>query len=148
MDGINNNALEAAEFIKTKIINKPDIAIVLGSGLGSLANKLTNVINIEYKDIPGFPVSTVKGHAGMLVCGTLGNKTVLAMKGRFHYYEGYDISQVVLYVRVFKHLGINKLILTNAAGGINREFRPGDLMIIKDHISFFCTITPERKKYR
>lgn len=129
---------KTAQFIKSKIGTVPKIAIILGSGLGPLVNDIKNSTEIDYKDIPGFPLSTVEGHAGKLVCGELGNKPVIAMKGRFHYYEGYDISQVVIAIRIFKLLGISELLVTNAAGGINKAFKPGDLMIIKDHISFFA----------
>lgn len=129
---------ETARYIKSKLGSVPKIAIILGSGLGPLVDDIKNSIEIDYKDIPGFPLSTVEGHAGKLVCGELGNKPVIAMKGRFHYYEGYDISQVVIAVRVFKLLGINDLLVTNAAGGINKSFSPGDLMIIRDHVSFFA----------
>ncbi len=129
---------KTAQFIKSKVGLVPKIAIILGSGLGPLVDDIKNSIEIDYKDIPGFPLSTVEGHAGKLVCGEIGNKPVIAMKGRFHYYEGYDISQVVIAIRIFKLLGIRELLVTNAAGGINKSFKPGDLMIIKDHISFFA----------
>jgi len=129
---------EAAEYIKAKIGLKPEIAIVLGSGLGPLANEIEAGGSINYSDIPGFPATTVEGHEGRLVWGKIEGKPVIAMKGRFHYYEGYDISQVVLPIRAFKLAGINNLIVTNAAGGINKNFKPGDLMLITDHISFFA----------
>lgn len=138
---------KAAAYIESKLSNKPEIAIILGSGLGPLVDDITNSIEIDYKDIPGFPLSTVEGHAGKLVCGEISNKPVIAMKGRFHYYEGYDISQVVIAIRVFKLLGINQLLVTNAAGGINKSFKPGDLMIIKDHISFFAPSPLRGKNY-
>lgn len=129
---------EAGEYIKKKIGNTPQIAIVLGSGLGPLVNEIKEPLEIDYNDIPGFPVTTVEGHEGKLVFGKIGDKYILAMKGRFHYYEGYDISKVVFAIRVFKTMGINNIIVTNAAGGINKDFNPGDLMIIKDHIGFFA----------
>lgn len=129
---------ETVRYIKSKLSSIPKIGIILGSGLGPIVDDIKNSIEIDYKDIPGFPLSTVEGHAGKVVCGELGNKLVLAMKGRFHYYEGYDVSQVVIAIRVFKLLGINDLLVTNAAGGINKAFSPGDLMIIRDHISFFA----------
>jgi purine-nucleoside phosphorylase len=129
---------EAADFIKTKIGSKPQIGIILGSGLGSLVNALEHPLEVDYSDIPGFPQTTVPGHAGKLVFGMLGGKYVLVMKGRFHFYEGYNISQVVFHIRVFKLLGIDNLLVTNAAGGINTAFKPGDLMIITDHISLFA----------
>ena len=131
-------AQTAANYIKGIIKDKPEIGIILGSGLGPLANEIVNPIEIDYKSIPGFPVSTVEGHAGKLVFGTLEGKKVLAMKGRFHYYEGYDSQQVVLPVRVMKLLGIDNLLVTNAAGGLNTAFSAGALMLIKDHISFFA----------
>lgn len=129
---------EAGEYIKKKIGNTPQIAIVLGSGLGPLVNEIKEPLEIDYNDIPGFPVTTVEGHEGKLVFGKIGDKYILAMKGRFHHYEGYDISKVVFAIRVFKTMGINNIIVTNAAGGINKDFNPGDLMIIKDHIGFFA----------
>ena len=128
----------AADYISVRIDRVPQTAIIIGSGLGPLADSLEQPIEIDYRDIPGFPETTVKGHAGKLICGILGGRRVLAMKGRFHYYEGYDISQVVFHIRVFRLLGISGLIVTNAAGGVNTSFRPGDLMLITDHISFFA----------
>jgi purine-nucleoside phosphorylase len=137
MEEILKKAYEASEYIKKKMISKPQMAIVLGSGLGSLVDKMNNAVEISYSDIPNFPLTTVEGHAGRLVFGNLCGKPVLAMKGRFHYYEGYEISQVVFAVRVLKLLGIDRLIVTNAAGGINKDFKSGDLMLINDHIGFF-----------
>ncbi len=128
----------AADSIKNRIVGNPQIGVILGSGLGSLVNVLEQPVEIDYSEIPGFPRTTVKGHAGKLVYGKLGGKQVLVMKGRFHIYEGYDISQVVFHVRVFSLLGISNLLVTNAAGGINTGFKPGDLMMINDHISFFA----------
>jgi len=140
MDNLNSfdRVKEAALYIESKLNNKPQLAIILGSGLGPFGDHIEDAVAIDYKDIPGFPVSTVEGHAGKLICVTISGKNVLAMKGRFHYYEGYEISQVVFHIRVFKLLGINDILVTNAAGGINTEFTPGDLMLIKDHISFFA----------
>jgi purine-nucleoside phosphorylase len=126
---------ETTEFLRSKGILKPDAGIILGTGLGGLAAKIENQIEIEYKDIPNFPVSTVEGHAGMLIYGDLGGKKIVAMKGRFHYYEGYGPEQVALPVRVLKYLGIKCLFLSNAAGGVNPSFQIGDIMIIKDHIN-------------
>jgi purine-nucleoside phosphorylase len=126
---------EATEYIKQKLTSIPSIGLILGSGLGVLAEEITNRIDIEYKDIPHFPVSTVVGHKGQLVIGTLKGQNVIAMQGRFHYYEGYSMEQVTFPVRVLKQLGIESLIITNAAGGINKSFVPGDLMIITDHIN-------------
>lgn len=133
------NYQEAANYIKGKLGDfQPRIAIVLGSGLGVLSEEIKNKIIIKYQDIPHFPVSTVAGHAGELLIGTLEGVPVIAMNGRFHYYEGYDLKDVTIPIRVFKLLGIEELILTNAAGGININYRPGDFMIIKDHLSFFA----------
>lgn len=129
-------AREAADYIKEKLGGRtPEIAITLGSGLGDLADQLVDAINIPYGEIPHFPVSTVAGHKGQFVVGKLGGREVLCMQGRFHYYEGYDLKQVTLPVRVMKLLGIGTLIVTNAAGGINTGFRPGNLMLIEDHLN-------------
>ena len=127
---------EAAAFIESKCDIKPDIGLVLGSGLGALADEIVNPVVIPYSEIPHFPVSTVAGHAGELVIGELEGKNVIAMKGRFHYYEGYSCQQLAFPVWVMRTLGASVLIATNAAGGINRSFTPGDLMIIVDHINF------------
>ncbi len=121
-------------FSKTKCL--PKVGLVLGSGLGNLAEKIEKPIVIKYTDIPNFPKSTVKGHAGQLVIGELGGKSVVAMQGRFHYYEGYPLEDVTFPIRVMIGLGIESLIVTNAAGGLNNNFYPGDLMIITDHINF------------
>ncbi len=126
---------ESAEYIKGKISDKPDIAIVLGSGLGSLADLIENQVRIPYNDIPSFARSTVEGHAGELIYGELNKKKVLCMKGRFHYYEGYPFDVVTYPLKVFRVLGIRKLILTNAVGGINLEYKAGDFMIIRDHLN-------------
>ena len=128
---------ETKNYIESKIGNIPKIAIILGSGLGSLADDIEDKIVIPYKDIPNFPVSTVAGHKGELIIGKLNGIPLLAMNGRFHYYEGYDLKQVTYPIRIFKLLGIETLILTNAAGGINETFKKGDLMIINDQLSFF-----------
>jgi purine-nucleoside phosphorylase len=125
----------AKEFIIKKYTGKIDIAIILGSGLGSIVNDVQNKIIIKYEEIPEFPVSTVKGHAGELILGDLAGKRVLVMNGRFHYYEGYNMETVTFGVRVIKSLGVEKIIVTNAAGGMNPDFEPGDLMIITDHIN-------------
>ncbi|MDQ0161461.1 purine-nucleoside phosphorylase [Bacillus alveayuensis] len=127
--------IAAATFLKERFEHHPEIGLILGSGLGILADEIEKPVKIPYQDIPGFPVSTVEGHAGQLVFGTLKGKTVVAMQGRFHYYEGYSLDQVTFPVRVMKELGVEKLIVTNAAGGINESFQPGDLMIITDHIN-------------
>jgi purine-nucleoside phosphorylase len=128
----------AADYIGQRITGNPQTGIILGTGLGPLVDFLEETTEIDYRDIPGFPQTTVEGHAGKLVCGMLGGKRVLVMKGRFHFYEGYEMDQVVFHIRVFKLLGISQLIVTNAAGGINLGLVPGDLMLITDHISFFA----------
>lgn len=131
---------EAAHFIDQKMAGKrPEIGLILGSGLGVLADEIENAVTISYDEIPNFPKSTVEGHKGQLVIGTLEGKTVMAMQGRFHFYEGYSMQQVTFPVRVMKDLGINHLLVTNAAGGINESFQPGDLMIITDHINMMGT---------
>ena len=130
--------LESANYIKEKIKDIPKIAIILGSGLDSLVTSMKNKITIPYKDIPNFPISTVSGHKGELVFGELEGVPILAMNGRFHYYEGYDLKNVTFPIRVFKLLGIETLILTNASGGINLDFQKGDFMIIEDQLSFFA----------
>lgn len=126
---------ETIEFLRSKGINKPDAGIILGTGLGGLTAKIENRIEIDYKAIPNFPVSTVEGHEGKLIYGDFGKKKIVAMKGRFHFYEGYGAEMVALPVRVLKYLGIKCLFLSNAAGGVNPSFRIGDIMIINDHIS-------------
>lgn len=129
----------AARYIKSKAKHKPSIGLILGSGLGVLADEIEEAVKIKYEEIPDFPVSTVEGHAGQLVIGTLGNIQVVAMQGRFHFYEGYSLDKVTFPVRVMKELGVDTLIVTNAAGGVNESFRPGDLMIISDHINYMGT---------
>lgn len=127
---------KAADFVKERLGGKtPAAGIVLGSGLGKLADKIQNPVIIHYKDIPGFPVSTAIGHKGNFIAGELGGKFVIAMQGRIHYYEGYPMEMVTLPIRVMKVLGISWLFVSNAAGGINFDFRVGDLMIIRDHIN-------------
>jgi purine-nucleoside phosphorylase len=115
----------------------PTNAIVLGTGLGQLASEITDKYEFSYSDIPHFPVSTVEGHSGKLIFGKLGNKDIMAMQGRFHFYEGYSMKEVTFPVRVMYELGIKTLFVSNAAGGMNPEFKIGDLMIITDHINFF-----------
>lgn len=129
---------ETVNYIKEKVKDIPKIAIILGSGLGTLTDEIEDKIVIPYKDIPNFPISTVKGHKGELVFGKLNNVPIIAMNGRFHYYEGYDLKETTYPIRIFKLLGIETLILTNAAGGINLNFQKGDLMIITDQLSFFA----------
>ena len=129
---------KAAEYVRNIIDKsglKPRIGIVLGSGLGKLADKISNPVTIPYRDIPGFPVSTAIGHKGNYIIGSLGGKTVIAMQGRIHYYEGYPMEMVTLPIRVMKVIGIEYLFVSNAAGGVNFNFHLGDLMIIKDHIN-------------
>lgn len=133
-----NKFLETVNYLKSKVKEIPKIAIILGSGLGSLANDIKNKIVIPYKDIPNFPISTVPGHKGELIFGTLNNVPIIAMNGRFHYYEGYDLQETTYPIRIFKLLGVETLILTNAAGGINLNYEKGDLMIIEDQLSFFA----------
>ena len=116
---------------------QPETAIILGTGLGSLANEITEKYEIKYEDIPNFPVSTVEGHSGKLIFGKLGNKDIMAMQGRFHYYEGYSMQEVTFPVRVMKELGIKTLFVSNASGATNPAFEIGDLMIITDHINYF-----------
>ncbi|MEB1808752.1 MAG: purine-nucleoside phosphorylase [Bacillaceae bacterium] len=126
---------ESAAFIEEKISGKPKIGLILGSGLGELADEIQNPVQIPYGEIPNFPVSTVEGHAGQLVIGQLEGKQVIAMQGRFHYYEGYSMQEVTFPVRVMKQLGVELIVVTNACGGMNKEFAPGDLMIITDHLN-------------
>jgi len=127
--------METTEFLKTRGIINPDAGIILGTGLGELTTKINNRIEIDYKDIPNFPLSTVEGHAGKLIFGEFGKKKIVAMKGRFHYYEGYGSEQIALPIRALKYLGIKCLFLSNAAGGVNPLFQIGDIMIITDHIN-------------
>ncbi|MDE5732134.1 MAG: purine nucleoside phosphorylase I, inosine and guanosine-specific [Bacteroidales bacterium] len=128
--------IKAADYVSAAIGGRrPEVGIVLGSGLGKLADKIEGKTVIPYKDIPGFPVSTAVGHKGNFIAGELGGKYVLAMQGRFHYYEGYPMELVTLPIRVMKVLGIGALFVSNAAGGVNFDFKVGDLMIIKDHIN-------------
>ncbi|MBQ6910587.1 MAG: purine-nucleoside phosphorylase [Bacteroidales bacterium] len=126
----------AADYVKKRLAGfEPVVGIVLGSGLGKLADEIENPLVIPYKDIPGFPVSTAIGHKGNFIAGTLSGKTVIAMQGRIHYYEGYEIQLSTLPIRVMKLLGIRYLFVSNAAGGTNLDYHVGDLMIIRDHIN-------------
>jgi purine-nucleoside phosphorylase len=125
----------ALGFLKQKYANTPRIGLILGSGLGVLADEIGNPVKIPYNEIPDFPISTVEGHAGQLVFGLLSGVEVVAMQGRFHFYEGYSMEKVTFPVRVMKELGVDMLIVTNAAGGVNESFSAGDLMIISDHIN-------------
>ena len=136
MDPRVERIMAAADYIAARLDGKkPFAGIVLGSGLGKLADKIENQIVIPYKEIPGFPVSTAVGHKGNFIAGNLGGKFVVAMQGRFHYYEGYSMELVTLPIRVMKVLGIQYLFVSNAAGGVNFDFKVGDLMVITDHIS-------------
>ena len=128
---------ETAAFLRSKMHTHPETAIILGTGLGSLANEITDKYEIGYETIPNFPVSTVEGHSGKLIFGKLGDKDIMAMQGRFHYYEGYAMTEVTFPIRVMRELGIQTLFVSNAAGGMNPDFEIGDLMIITDHINFF-----------
>jgi purine-nucleoside phosphorylase len=126
---------QVANRVRSQLAHQPRIAVILGSGLGALADAIQEAQAISYQDLPFWPVSTVMGHQGRLVVGELENRTVLVMQGRAHYYEGYSIAQVGLPVRVFQRLGIQTMIVTNAAGAVNPEFNPGDLMLITDHLN-------------
>ena len=128
--------LETVDFIKSKTNGfEPEVGIVLGSGLGGLVNVIDTQYSISYKDIPNFPISTVAGHQGKLILGTLSGRKVVAMQGRFHYYEGYSTKEVTFPIRVLKYLGIKLLVLSNASGGVNPDFRVSDIMFITDHIN-------------
>lgn len=126
---------ETADFLLKRGIENPEIGIVLGTGLGNFVNEITIELEIPYSEIPYFPVSTVEFHSGKLIYGKVGNKQVLAMNGRFHYYEGYSMQQIAFPIRVMKLLGINHLLISNAAGAMNLDWKKGDLMLIKDHIN-------------
>lgn len=128
---------EAAAYIKSQYSQQPQVGVVLGSGLGNLVQEMTIEKEIPYGDIPHFPVSTVKGHSGKLLLGEMGDKKVVVMAGRFHFYEGYTPIQTTFPIRVMKMLGVSTVLLSNAAGGVKQDFKVGDLMIITDHISFF-----------
>jgi purine-nucleoside phosphorylase len=127
----------AADFIRKQTAFEPETGIILGTGLGGLVDEIEIAFSLPYESIPNFPVSTVDGHSGKLILGKLGNKKVIAMQGRFHYYEGYDMQEVTFPIRVMKFLGIKELYLSNASGGVNPDFEIGDLMIINDHINHF-----------
>jgi purine-nucleoside phosphorylase len=126
---------ESATFLKERTNYKPQVGIILGTGLGGLVAEIEIEHSISYKDIPHFPVSTVEGHSGRLIFGNLGGKQVVAMQGRFHFYEGYSMEKVTFPVRVMKFLGIKHLIVSNASGGVNPDYEVGDLMILSDHIN-------------
>ena len=128
---------ETAAFLRKRMTSKPETAIILGSGLGRLVEEIEIEDEVAYSDIPNMPISTVEGHSGKLLFGKLGGKEIIAMQGRFHYYEGYDMKQVTFPIRVMYELGIKNLFVSNAAGGVNPKFSVGDLMIIEDHINMF-----------
>jgi purine-nucleoside phosphorylase len=130
---------ETADFIRNKTNFNPQIGIILGTGLGGLVKEIETKYVIPYEEIPNFPLSTVEGHSGKLIFGMLGGKNVVAMQGRFHYYEGYDMKQVTFPVRVMRFLGIERLFVSNASGGVNPNFEIGDLMILNDHVNLFPT---------
>ncbi|MDX9909446.1 MAG: purine-nucleoside phosphorylase [Mariniphaga sp.] len=126
-----------ASYINERIKAHPEIGIILGTGLGGLVKEIEIIDSIPYSEIPHFPVSTVEGHAGRLIFGKLGNKKILAMQGRFHYYEGYSMQEVTFPVRAMKHAGVKNLFVSNASGGLNPEWKVGDIVNITDHINFF-----------
>jgi purine-nucleoside phosphorylase len=128
---------ETAAFIKENVGEMPNTAVILGTGLGDLVNHIEISKELDYHNIPNFPVSTVEGHSGKLIFGNLGGKYIMAMQGRFHYYEGYDMKEVTFPVRVMRQLGVETLFVSNAAGGMNKEFKVGDVMVITDHINLF-----------
>ncbi|WP_276977137.1 purine-nucleoside phosphorylase [Flavobacterium filum] len=132
-----NKVQETVQFLKNKTNYSPEYGIILGSGLGSFTQDIDIEFTIPYSEIPNFPVSTVQGHKGALVFGTIGNKQMVAMQGRFHYYEGYDMQTVTFPVRVLHYLGIQNLIVSNASGGVNPNYKVGDVVLIKDHINLF-----------
>ncbi|MEE1247267.1 MAG: purine-nucleoside phosphorylase [Acutalibacteraceae bacterium] len=125
---------KSADYVRSVINDEPEIAIILGSGLGDFASRIENPIEIKYEDIPNFLVSTVESHAGKLIFGKAGGKRIICMSGRFHFYEGYDYEQLVIPIRLFKLLGVKATILTNAAGAVNTDYKVGDIMIVSDHI--------------
>jgi len=127
---------ETVSYIKEKVNFTPEFGVILGSGLGGFTNDIVIEYTLPYEEIPNFPVSTVQGHKGALVFGTIGSKKVVAMQGRFHFYEGYSMKEVTFPVRVMKYLGIEKLIVSNASGGVNPKYKVGSIVIIKDHINF------------
>lgn len=132
---IHSELEDIAQFLRKHGFNNPDIGVVLGTGLGDFVNHIENAHAIAYTEIPHFPKATVESHKGKLIFGTIGNKKVIAMQGRFHYYEGYTLQQVTMGIRVMKLLGVKALLLSNAAGGVNLSFKKGDLVILSDHIN-------------
>lgn len=134
MDYIFKYFKKSSDYVRSVINDEPEIAIILGSGLGDFASRIENPIEIRYEDIPNFLVSTVQSHAGKLIYGKAGGKKIICMSGRFHFYEGYDYEQLVIPIRLFKLLGVKATILTNAAGAVNTDYKVGDIMIVSDHI--------------
>tara|TARA_R110002051_G_C8676249_1_gene491116 strand:+ start:81 stop:500 length:420 start_codon:yes stop_codon:yes gene_type:complete len=130
-----NKVQETINYLHSKGFSTPDFAVVLGTGLGSFINEITVEVRIPYSEIPHFATSTVKGHLGNLIFGRIGDKKIVAMQGRFHYYEGWSIDEITFPIRVFKFLGAKKLIVSNASGGVNPNFKIGDIMLITDHIN-------------
>ncbi|MBR1630625.1 MAG: purine-nucleoside phosphorylase [Paludibacteraceae bacterium] len=128
---------ETAAYLRSRMTTQPRVGIILGTGLGNLATRITDRMEIPYGEIPNFPISTVEGHSGKLIFGKLGDVDILAMQGRFHFYEGYEMKQVTFPVRVMKAIGIDTLFVSNASGGVNPDYEIGDLMIITDHINLF-----------
>ncbi len=137
MKNLQAQISETSAFIRSKTDLIPEVGIILGTGLGALANDIDQESVISYESIPNFPVSTVESHAGKLIFGKIGNKNVMAMQGRFHYYEGYSMQQITFPVRIMKALGAHALLVSNACGGMNPVYTPGDIMIISDHINLF-----------
>ncbi|MDF2922058.1 MAG: punA [Paenibacillaceae bacterium] len=140
---------EAARYLENLSPVRPEVGLILGSGLGVLADSMEEAVTVSYGDIPHFPVSTVEGHAGELLLGKIGGRPVLLMKGRFHMYEGYAGESVTFPIRVMKELGVSRLLVTNAAGGVNTSYEPGDLMLIRDHLNMTGTnplIGPNHKE--
>ena len=135
MNNMIEKVAETAAYLQQQGIQQPTVGIVLGTGLGALAAKIDNAISISYSAIPNFPEATVEFHKGNILYGNIGNTKVIAMQGRFHYYEGYSMQQITFPIRVMKALGVSKLFLSNAAGGMNPDFKKGDLVIISDHIN-------------
>lgn len=132
-----NQINDALKYLQSKTEVKPQVGVILGTGLGGLVNEINIINEISYEDIPHFPVSTVEGHSGKLIFGELGGKQVIAMQGRFHYYEGYTLQQCTFPVRVMQALGIERLVVSNASGGVNPDFEIGDIMLVTDHINLF-----------
>jgi purine-nucleoside phosphorylase len=147
MENMLDKINETADYLKQRTGASPSVGIILGTGLGGLVKEIEVEHEVPYEEIPNFPVSTVEGHSGKLIFGKLGSKSVMAMQGRFHYYEGYGMKEVTFPVRVMKALGMNDLIVSNASGGVNPGYEIGDLMILSDHINLFPTNPLMGKNY-